>query len=47
MASFAAKLHMSDLKVRVRGVGVTSWGTASLAHLNYLAQSDDPNIFCS
>ena len=47
MASRAAKLSMSDLRVCVRGVGVTSRGPARLVRLNCLAQSADPKNFCS
>ena len=47
MASRAAKLRMSDMRVCVRGVGITSRGSARLALLNCLAQSTNPNIFCS
>ena len=47
MASRAAKLSMSDLGVFVPGIGVTSCGPARLARLICLAQSADPNNFCS
>ena len=47
MASLAAKLRMSDLRVLVWGVGVTSRGPARLKRLNLLAQSADTNNFFS
>ena len=46
MASHAANLLMSDMRVCVRGVGVTSRGPARLARLSCLFQSADSYNFC-